>query len=592
MENKVLYKTIRRFGTDIHVLEFKTNENLVATVCADDRGHREKLTDINHNWFEKQGFDKIGGTNLQFFSYSEEVDAVGLEYVDHGFTQSRVDSVGKGFYEAIYMDGKLIIEELVSQDEFDKKYKGKAMWGVSLSYTLVLDGKLDIRGDEYFDHSNQKHPRTLLGQKPSGELLMVVAEGRNSDDNGLTAEQSAEVMLELGADRAINADGGGSSTMQLGDEVVNFIAGGDERRIANALLIYGKDYEIVVEKDKSNLEKIDAKVEITAKYLNVRRFAGLDYPKVDLYHKGDIIEVDGQIDGWYKVKGKEHYFSGKDIFGKLIKDETKYETKQGRVHRATVLRVRYGPSTNYDVADRIDSGDIVNIIETDNTGKWYKIGSKRWVYAYYIKLVDDIEEEFRVMTTEELIDYCIEFNWTRKPKELQIHHTFIPNFDDFNGHNHQSLQKGMKNYHVNTNGWADIGQHLTLAPDGKWVMGRSFNKSPVSVSGRNYLGFAIEMIGNFDKGNDEFTNGQRESLFDFMNYMMDSFRIGYIFHRDHSYKTCPGSGIDRKEFNRLLKSSKYDEPNELITWFKNEFNLELTDDELSDIMVKLENYKK
>jgi hypothetical protein len=58
-----------------------------------------------------------------------------------------------------------------------------------------------------------RHPRAALGV--SAESLVAVAcDGRRSDvDGGLTMLELADVMLELGAEHAINLDGGGSTTL-------------------------------------------------------------------------------------------------------------------------------------------------------------------------------------------------------------------------------------------------------------------------------------------------------------------------------------------------------------------------------------------
>ena len=71
---------------------------------------------------------------------------------------------------------------------------------------------------------------------------MVVVDGRTSKSLGLTARQSAELMLSLGCITATNLDGGGSSEMI---EVVNGVikvlnkpSDGVERSIGSALLVY------------------------------------------------------------------------------------------------------------------------------------------------------------------------------------------------------------------------------------------------------------------------------------------------------------------------------------------------------------------
>jgi len=108
----------------------------------------------------------------------------------------------------------------------------------------------------------------------------------------------------------------------------------------------------------------------------------------------------------------------------------------------------------------------------------------------------------------------------------------------------------MEYYHVNTNGWATIAQHVTLFPDGMWVLGRDFNTTPASITGWNTGAFCIEMIGNFDTGCDVFKNPQADAMYEFCEYMVEQKALMMRFHRDSptAYKTCPGSGIDRATF--------------------------------------------
>jgi len=165
----------------------------------------------------------------------------------------------------------------------------------------------------------------------------------------------------------------------------------------------------------------------------------------------------------------------------------------------------------------------------------------------------------QILTTEELINYCKSYQWKRKITQLHIHHTWKPSHKDYNGNNGLQLQEAMRNYHINTNGWSDIGQHLTLLPDGKWVTGRDFNKDPASISGWNTGAFAIEMLGNFDVGNDRFEGKQAEAMYKFCAWFVQFKNLSIDnqvkFHRDHpnAGKTCPGSGINRDLFMKRLK---------------------------------------
>jgi len=165
----------------------------------------------------------------------------------------------------------------------------------------------------------------------------------------------------------------------------------------------------------------------------------------------------------------------------------------------------------------------------------------------------------QIFTTDQLISYCESYPWKRKIIQLHVHHTWKPSHKDYNGNNGLQLQEAMKKYHIDTNGWSDIGQHLTLLPDGKWVTGRDFNKNPASISGWNTGAFAIEMLGNFDVGNDRFEGKQAEAMYKFCAWFVQfknlSIDSQVKFHRDNpnAGKTCPGTGIDRDAFIKRLK---------------------------------------
>ncbi len=116
---------------------------------------------------------------------------------------------------------------------------------------------------------------------------------------------------------------------------------------------------------------------------------------------------------------------------------------------------------------------------------------------------------------------AIEFDkWLQKLKVartvlyLQQHHTYIPSYEHFNGSNHFKVQLGMKDHHVNENGWSDIGQHFSIFPDGTVLTGRSLERTPACIYGKNSHSICIENVGNFDKNGDDMTTEQRQAIFD------------------------------------------------------------------------------
>lgn len=106
---------------------------------------------------------------------------------------------------------------------------------------LLRDGHVDITVDQevFFGSSIPNvHPRTAAGVTREGDLVLMVVDGRQSGSRGVSLEELADLMLSAGATDAINLDGGGSSTMILGRQLVNLPTGGTfEREVASAIAV-------------------------------------------------------------------------------------------------------------------------------------------------------------------------------------------------------------------------------------------------------------------------------------------------------------------------------------------------------------------
>ena len=89
-----------------------------------------------------------------------------------------------------------------------------------------------------------RHPRTVLGVRKDGAVLLACVDGRSDKAAGMSYAELSTLMIALGCEAAVNLDGGGSSTMwTLGLGIVNhpsdngkFDAGG-ERAVANAVVV-------------------------------------------------------------------------------------------------------------------------------------------------------------------------------------------------------------------------------------------------------------------------------------------------------------------------------------------------------------------
>ena len=139
------------------------------------------------------------------------------------------------------------VDAIFAIDKRDQPYIGVMPKGVALeeavngwSFTMLEDGNLPTPG-------GPRHPRTAVGTDATGRwLYLVVVDGRQPGySNGVTARELAEVMLRVGAERALNLDGGGSSVLLVasgaaGLQIINRPSGGQLRPVPVLLTVHGR----------------------------------------------------------------------------------------------------------------------------------------------------------------------------------------------------------------------------------------------------------------------------------------------------------------------------------------------------------------
>ena len=89
--------------------------------------------------------------------------------------------------------------------------------GVSFSPPLIING---VPQDTSYIPSGV-NPRTAIGQRADGAVLMLAINGRQLSSAGATYDDVIDVMLQFGAVNAMNLDGGSSTVMYLNGELVN-----------------------------------------------------------------------------------------------------------------------------------------------------------------------------------------------------------------------------------------------------------------------------------------------------------------------------------------------------------------------------------
>lgn len=110
---------------------------------------------------------------------------------------------------------------------------------------LIKDGQINVS-----ESDTTKNPRTAVGIKANGNVLILSANGRQEPfSSGYTYYELAEKMLKLGCVDALNLDGGGSATYLAQyagtDELVlaNSPSDGQEREVSSTLMVVSNSEE-------------------------------------------------------------------------------------------------------------------------------------------------------------------------------------------------------------------------------------------------------------------------------------------------------------------------------------------------------------
>jgi exopolysaccharide biosynthesis protein len=101
--------------------------------------------------------------------------------------------------------------------------------------SLVINGRMTPMSG---DGGQGTAPRTAIGQRKDGAIILLVIDGRGVSSLGATLKETQEVMYKLGAVNAMNLDGGKSTTMYYNGEIINTPSNSmGERSIPTAIIV-------------------------------------------------------------------------------------------------------------------------------------------------------------------------------------------------------------------------------------------------------------------------------------------------------------------------------------------------------------------
>ncbi|MBQ3424060.1 MAG: phosphodiester glycosidase family protein [Clostridia bacterium] len=160
----------------------------------------DAIAAINGGGFEDSGGTGNGGTPVGLVVSEGEVKHSG---------ETRYD-ITVGFNK----DNIMVIGKAMSKGDAKRKNLRDA---ITFGPVLILNGEAaTVKGS-----SSGLNPRTAIGQRADGAVLMLVIDGRQASSLGATYADMISVLLEYGAVNAVNMDGGSSSLMYYRGDYLN-----------------------------------------------------------------------------------------------------------------------------------------------------------------------------------------------------------------------------------------------------------------------------------------------------------------------------------------------------------------------------------
>lgn len=120
--------------------------------------------------------------------------------------------------------------------------------------------------------------------------------------------------------------------------------------------------------------------------------------------------------------------------------------------------------------------------------------------------------------------------------------------------------KEIRQWHVDGNGWADIGYHMVIRRNGVLEYGRHLGRSPAAQAGFNRGTIAICLVGGVDRNNkpvNNFTSAQTDMLKNEINLLRGEHDIvSIVGHRDfpHVHKDCPCFSVTDWVYRNIVRS--------------------------------------
>jgi len=157
----------------------------------------QAIAGINGNFF-----DVKNGGSMDFIRSNKEIISVNAIYKSGSRAEHQKSAI-------LINNNKLSISQWNGDEKWEFDLKGE---DVMLTGPLLrIDNKDAVLANNSFNAD--RAPRSLIGIKADGTVLMICVDGRSIEAEGMTIKEEQDLIRWLGCVNAINLDGGGSSTL-------------------------------------------------------------------------------------------------------------------------------------------------------------------------------------------------------------------------------------------------------------------------------------------------------------------------------------------------------------------------------------------
>jgi len=163
--------------------------------------------------------------------------------------ETRPDHGGRASHQQaaiVIRDGRLSLNKWDGSADWERNLRAENV--MVTGPLLCLNSMAEMLDSSSFNVS--RHPRTAVGIKADGKVILLTVDGRNARSAGMSLFELRKIMKWLGCTSSINLDGGGSTTLWVknfaGNGIVNYPADNKlwdhegERKVANVILLKKK----------------------------------------------------------------------------------------------------------------------------------------------------------------------------------------------------------------------------------------------------------------------------------------------------------------------------------------------------------------